>query len=98
MIPVLLFLGAVLGRWWRATLIIAAVGWPALLVATDVMHLEPDCADREGADRPITCGHIRAGHAPESAVAGDATEVSRNVVPDRSDTWHDTWVRSRQHR
>lgn len=42
MIPVLLFVGAVLGRWWRATLIIAAVGWPALLVAMDVMHLESD--------------------------------------------------------
>lgn len=42
MIPVLLFLGAVLGRWWRATFVIAAVGWPAVLVATDVMHLEPE--------------------------------------------------------
>lgn len=42
MIPVLLFLGAVLGRWWRATLIVAAVGWPAMLLVTDVMHLELD--------------------------------------------------------
>jgi hypothetical protein len=40
-IPVLLVLGAVLGRWWRTTLVVAAVGWPALLVATDVMDVEP---------------------------------------------------------
>jgi hypothetical protein len=42
MIPVLLALGAVLGRWWRTTLVVAAAGWPAVLVATGVMDLEPD--------------------------------------------------------
>lgn len=41
MIPVLLVLGAVLGRWWRTTLVVAAVGWPAVLVTTAVMELEP---------------------------------------------------------
>lgn len=42
MIPILLVLGAVLGRWWRTTLGVAAVGWPTALVATDVMDLEPE--------------------------------------------------------
>jgi hypothetical protein len=40
-IPVLLFLGVVLGRWWRTAIIASALGWPALLVATDVMDIEP---------------------------------------------------------
>lgn len=40
MIPVLL-LGAVLGRWWRTALVVAAVGWPAVLVTTAVMDVEP---------------------------------------------------------
>jgi hypothetical protein len=29
--------GLVFGRWWRLSVITAALGWPALLVATDVM-------------------------------------------------------------
>ena len=33
--------------------------------------------DREGADGPITCGHIRGGHAPESADGGDVTNLSQ---------------------
>lgn len=40
MIPTLILLGLVLGRWWRSALAAAAVGWPALLVATDTMDLE----------------------------------------------------------
>ena len=41
MIPTLLVLGLVLGRWWRLVLPVAAVGWPTLLVATGVMRVEP---------------------------------------------------------
>lgn len=41
MIPVLLFLGVALGRWWRTALVASAIGWPAVLVATDVMDVEP---------------------------------------------------------
>lgn len=36
MIPSLILLGLLLGRWWRVALVAAAVGWPVLLVATDV--------------------------------------------------------------
>ncbi|MCZ7429823.1 hypothetical protein O7607_29080 [Micromonospora sp. WMMA1949] len=36
MIPVLILFGLVLGRWWRSSLVAAALGWPALLVATGV--------------------------------------------------------------
>lgn len=65
MIPVLLFVGAVLGRWWRATLIIAAVGWPALLVATDVMHLEPDLL----AAAALAVGNVGVGLLLHHAIA-----------------------------
>lgn len=41
MIPVLLFLGVALGHWWRTALVASAIGWPAVLVATDVMDVEP---------------------------------------------------------
>ena len=36
MIPVLILFGLVLGRWWRSSLVAAALGWPVLLVATGV--------------------------------------------------------------
>ena len=32
MVPTLLLLGLVLGRWWRTTLLIAVLGWPLLLL------------------------------------------------------------------
>lgn len=40
MIPTLIVFGLVFGRWWRLSLAVAAVGWPAALVAGDVMELE----------------------------------------------------------
>ncbi len=40
MIPTLILFGLVFGRWWRISLMIAAVAWPALLVTTDVMSVE----------------------------------------------------------
>lgn len=41
MIPTMILFGLVFGRWWRAALIASAVGWPAVLVATGVMSVEP---------------------------------------------------------
>lgn len=40
MIPTLIVAGLIFGRWPRASLVAAALGWPALLVATDVMDVE----------------------------------------------------------
>lgn len=40
MIPTLILFGLIFGRWWRLSLAVAAVGWPAVLVAGDVMELE----------------------------------------------------------
>ena len=40
MIPTLILFGLVFGRWWRSTLIAATIGWPALLLAAGVMHVE----------------------------------------------------------
>ncbi|WP_372443305.1 hypothetical protein [Micromonospora tulbaghiae] len=33
----LILFGVLLGRWWRSSLAAAALGWPAVLVAADVM-------------------------------------------------------------
>lgn len=41
MIPTLLLFGLVFGRWWRFSLVVAAVTWPLALILTDVMSLEP---------------------------------------------------------
>ena len=40
MIPTMILLGLVLGRWWLPALGTAAVLWPALLVATNVINLD----------------------------------------------------------
>ncbi|MEP6527565.1 MAG: hypothetical protein ABJA86_10410 [Nocardioidaceae bacterium] len=40
MIPTLILFGLASGRWWRLSLVAAAVGWPVLLLATDVMDVE----------------------------------------------------------
>ena len=37
MIPTMILLGLVLGRWWWAALIAAGVGWPALLLGSDLI-------------------------------------------------------------
>jgi hypothetical protein len=39
-IPTMILLGFVLGRWWRPALGTAAVGWPLLLVATNVIDFD----------------------------------------------------------
>ncbi|MFI7249326.1 hypothetical protein [Micromonospora chalcea] len=39
MVPVLILAGVLLGRWWRSSLVGAALGWPVLLVATGVMDV-----------------------------------------------------------
>ncbi len=38
MVPTLLLFGLLLGRWWRPTLLIAAVGWPLLLLAQGIIE------------------------------------------------------------
>jgi hypothetical protein len=47
-IPTLILFGLVFGRWWRLSLIGAALGWPLLLVATDVMGVEPGLLGASG--------------------------------------------------
>jgi hypothetical protein len=39
MIPTMILFGVIFGRWWRITLVAAALAWPLLLVATDVVGL-----------------------------------------------------------
>ena len=40
MIPTLILFGLIFGRWWRPALVAAAIGWPAVLVATETMEVE----------------------------------------------------------
>lgn len=40
MIPTMILFGLVLGRWWRPTLLLAAIVWPAMLVADGVMDVD----------------------------------------------------------
>lgn len=40
MIPTVIVVCFVLGRWWRSALLATAVVWPLVLVATNVMGLE----------------------------------------------------------
>ncbi len=37
MTPTMILFGVVFGRWWPITLVGAALGWPLLLVVTDVV-------------------------------------------------------------
>ncbi len=37
MIPTMILFGVVFGRWWPVMLLVAALAWPALLVATDAV-------------------------------------------------------------
>jgi hypothetical protein len=41
MIPTMILLGLLLGRSWWAALVTAAISWPMLLFASDVMAFEP---------------------------------------------------------
>ncbi|MET8835929.1 hypothetical protein ABZV78_18685 [Micromonospora sp. NPDC004540] len=48
MIPSLILLGLLLGRWWWLPLSLAAVGWPVLLVATGTMDVTPSLVAASG--------------------------------------------------
>ena len=68
MIPTLILIGAVFGRWWRITLAVSAVGWPMLLVATGAMSVGPALAgagieyrEASGAGVLIHQGILRGG-------------------------------------
>jgi hypothetical protein len=39
-IPTMILFGLVFGHWWKATLVLAALGWPVLLVVAGV-DIEP---------------------------------------------------------
>jgi hypothetical protein len=41
MIPTMILFGLVLGRWWRSTLVAAAVAWPLLLLAGGILGVGP---------------------------------------------------------
>jgi hypothetical protein len=40
-IPTMILVGVLLGRWWKVALVVAALGWPLLLVATGVVGIGP---------------------------------------------------------
>jgi hypothetical protein len=40
MIPTMILFGLIFGRWWRVTLVAVALGWPLLLVITDIAGID----------------------------------------------------------
>ena len=48
MIPTLILIGAVFGRWWRVTLAVSVVGWPMLLESTGAISAGPALAGAAG--------------------------------------------------
>ncbi|GAB3972158.1 hypothetical protein GCM10027615_32530 [Plantactinospora veratri] len=48
MIPLLILFGLLFGRWWRLSLIAAGLGWPVLLVASDVLSVGPGLLGASG--------------------------------------------------
>lgn len=42
MIPTLILFGLIFGRWWRLALIVGAIGWPVLLLATGTAAANAD--------------------------------------------------------
>jgi hypothetical protein len=41
-IPTLIVLGLVIGRWWRLAMIVGTAGWPAVLLAGGVVRTGPE--------------------------------------------------------
>jgi hypothetical protein len=41
-IPTLIVLGLVIGRWWRLAMIVGTAGWPVLLLAGGVVRTGPE--------------------------------------------------------
>lgn len=40
MLPTVIVVGLVFGRWWRTTVLVAAVGWAVLLAAQSIIPVE----------------------------------------------------------
>jgi hypothetical protein len=40
MIRTMILFGLIFGRWWRLSLLVAALGWPAVLISTGVLGFE----------------------------------------------------------
>ncbi|WBB80318.1 hypothetical protein O7606_02765 [Micromonospora sp. WMMD882] len=60
MIPTLLLFGALCGRWWRAALVVAAVGWPLRLVVGGVPSAGPGLPGGSGLAVVNTAGRVPA--------------------------------------
>ncbi|GIJ23807.1 hypothetical protein [Micromonospora lutea] len=48
MIPTLILFGLLLVRWWRTALVTVALGWPALLVVSDLTGVGPGLLGASG--------------------------------------------------
>ncbi|SDS22925.1 hypothetical protein [Microlunatus soli] len=48
MIPTVILLGLVLGRWWRSALVFGTIGWPVVLLLGGLSPSAPDIAAAAG--------------------------------------------------
>lgn len=83
MIPTLIVLGLLLGRWWWQTLLAAAVGWPLLLVMEGVITADAGLA---GA-LVFGVGNAAAGVLMHQAVLRLVRKV-RTLAKSQSDRTH----------
>ena len=82
MVPTLMLVGLVLGRWWRTTLVAATLGWPILLLADDLIEPGWNIAAAAGVSAANTAAGIVVHQAIRWAVRR-ATNRDENSRPER---------------
>jgi hypothetical protein len=77
LIPTIVLLGLVLGRWWWLPLVIAAVGWPLVLVTTETTSSVPAMLSASA----LAVANAGVGVLVHQAVLGAVRVVRRRRYP-----------------
>jgi hypothetical protein len=81
MIPTLILFGLIFGRWWRSALIVGAVGWPVLLLATGTASADADLIGVAG----LALANTGVGVAVHQGVLWGARRYRRAIRPNAPD-------------
>jgi len=87
MVPTLMLVGLVLGRWWRTTLVAATLGWPILLLADGLIEPGWNIAAAAGLSAANTAAGIVVHQAIRWAVRRATTRDQRGE-PERAAQSH----------
>ncbi|MFC6020051.1 hypothetical protein ACFP2T_28135 [Plantactinospora solaniradicis] len=77
MIPTLILIGVLFGRWWRTALVGSALGWPIMLVVTGVTGVEPGLVGASG----LAILNTGVGVLVHQSVRWAVREVRRSPTP-----------------